>query len=162
MSKTPTSPIDDLIAAVELESIRIVDSQARTSVEDVESLGESQLKIDLRTDARRAENDGPITALVLLDLQLRANGATEPKVTVRAEFHLRYGLPAALSTPPEVLKEFSATNALYNAWPYWRQFVQDSIARMGLPPLIVPLLKIGRRPTEAGTNSAATSPHVTD
>jgi hypothetical protein len=31
---------------------------------------------------------------------------------------------------------------LSTAWPYWREFVQNTSARMGFPALIVPLLKI--------------------
>jgi hypothetical protein len=39
-----------------------------------------------------------------------------------------------------VLAGFSQTVGVQNVWPYWREFVQSMPARMGLPPLRMPLL----------------------
>ncbi len=30
--------------------------------------------------------------------------------------------------------------ALFDAWPFWREFLQSTLARMSLPPLLVPML----------------------
>jgi len=37
---------------------------------------------------------------------------------------------------------FMTINPISNAWPYWREFVQNMSARMGFPVLTVPLLEI--------------------
>jgi len=37
---------------------------------------------------------------------------------------------------------FARTNGIYNAWPYWREFVQNMIARMNLPPLVIPVFRL--------------------
>jgi len=42
------------------------------------------------------------------------------------------------------VRHFAETNGLYNAWPYWREFVQNTAARMSLPGLTVPVLRLGR------------------
>ena len=36
---------------------------------------------------------------------------------------------------------FLTINPIFNAWPYWREFVQNMSARMGFPALTVPLLE---------------------
>ena len=41
------------------------------------------------------------------------------------------------------IEAFANTDAVYHAWPYWREFVQSSMARMGLPPIMIPLFRPG-------------------
>jgi preprotein translocase subunit SecB len=31
-------------------------------------------------------------------------------------------------------------NGIYNIWPYWREYVQTTTSRLGLPPLTLPVL----------------------
>jgi hypothetical protein len=70
-----------------------------------------------------------------------AEGATE--VQVDATFELIYSFPKDTNPVPtiEELQAFADTNALMNCWPYWRELVQTTVARMNLPPLVVPLLR---------------------
>jgi preprotein translocase subunit SecB len=34
-------------------------------------------------------------------------------------------------------------NGVFHVWPYWREMVQNTLARMGLPPLILPVFRVG-------------------
>jgi hypothetical protein len=61
-------------------------------------------------------------------------------IDIRATFRLVYRL-AGTATAADA-KAFAGVNAVYNAWPYWRELVQNSAARMSLAPPTVPLLKI--------------------
>jgi hypothetical protein len=71
-------------------------------------------------------------------------------------FELVYFLPANM--PDEAANHFDAfcrTNAMVHVWPYFRETVQSTTWRMGLPPFPMPLFKI-RDPsgTEAGRDKA--------
>lgn len=67
--------------------------------------------------------------------------SSEPAVfEVRATFRLVYRLPQKMAAAD--LKAFTGVNAVFNAWPFWRELVHNSAARMNLPPPTVPLLKI--------------------
>jgi hypothetical protein len=47
--------------------------------------------------------------------------------------------------PPEYYENLGNAfmiNPIFNAWPYWREFVQSMSTRMGYPALTVPLLEI--------------------
>jgi preprotein translocase subunit SecB len=44
------------------------------------------------------------------------------------------------------LDAFAKTNAVFNAWPYWREFVQSTTVRMGLPPLVTPVFRFPTQP----------------
>jgi hypothetical protein len=36
------------------------------------------------------------------------------------------------------LEAFAVVNGQFNVWPYWRQYVQDCLARVELPPFMLP------------------------
>lgn len=61
---------------------------------------------------------------------------------IEATILLAYDIPNGESFPDESVAAFSSTNAIYNAWPYWREYVHASVRRAEYPPLIVPVLRI--------------------
>lgn len=61
---------------------------------------------------------------------------------IRATFELSYAIPDEESFSPEELEAFAEGNAVFNAWPYWRELVQASLARMSLPPLTLPVFRV--------------------
>jgi preprotein translocase subunit SecB len=38
---------------------------------------------------------------------------------------------------------FVQVNLPVNTWPYFREFVHSTVSRMGLPPVVLPLVKRG-------------------
>lgn len=76
----------------------------------------------------------------------------EELLRIEAQFVLRYRVPSFEGLKKANIAAFGELNGLYNAWPYWREFVQSTTVRMGLPPLTVPLyrpLKAPKRPAKA-------------
>lgn len=58
---------------------------------------------------------------------------------IEAEFGLRFKSVQPISQPYfEIFRHF---NLPVNTWPYWRELVQSMTARMGWPPITLPLLK---------------------
>lgn len=46
---------------------------------------------------------------------------------------------------------FAEYCSIFHVWPYWREFVQRSIASLGMPPLTLPVYKFGSKlPKEQG------------
>ena len=54
----------------------------------------------------------------------------------------RTRFPDEESFSSEELEAFGEVNAVFNAWPYWRELVQASLARMLLPPLTLPVFRV--------------------
>jgi hypothetical protein len=73
----------------------------------------------------------------------RETKGTTEEVQVDATLELVYSYPADTKPvpSPEEIQAFANTNALMNCWPYWRELVQNMVARMNLPPFVVPLLR---------------------
>ncbi len=76
----------------------------------------------------------------------------EELLRIEAQFVLRYRVPSFEGLKKANIVAFGELNGLYNAWPYWREFVQSTTVRMGLPPLTIPVyrpLKAPKRPAKA-------------
>lgn len=69
----------------------------------------------------------------------------DPQViaTVTATYVVKYAIAEGESPSEADLQAFAKTNGLYNVWPYWREFIANSIVRTGLPSYLAPVFKIG-------------------
>lgn len=54
--------------------------------------------------------------------------------------------PALEEIDGDAVMAFSQFNAAFNAWPYWREYVQSMAARLGLPSVTVPILRVPNLP----------------
>lgn len=61
--------------------------------------------------------------------------------SLTATFLLMYVLRRDESIDPECFVHFANLNGPYNAWPYWREFVQSAANRAGLPGVVIPLFR---------------------
>ncbi|MCW7550528.1 hypothetical protein OO184_22005 [Photorhabdus sp. APURE] len=71
-----------------------------------------------------------------------SEGSESEDVTVGIEavFDATYLSETKLTN--DELKAFSENNVAFNVWPYWREYVQSTCNRMGIPQINIPLYKI--------------------
>ncbi len=78
--------------------------------------------------------------------QVRSYDSSEPPALlfdITCAFDLEYMLDDKTYQPsPESITAFKDGNALFNCWPYVREFVQSATARMGLNPPPLPFLRV--------------------
>ena len=67
---------------------------------------------------------------------------TKDFLTLTATFQLTYEGENVKEIAEDSRIAFANVNAVYNAWPYLRELVQNISSRMSIPPLTVPLLKV--------------------
>jgi hypothetical protein len=72
---------------------------------------------------------------------------------VECTFQANYSLAARYKPSSAEIEAFQSGNAIFNAWPFFREFVQTNVSRMGLPIPPVPFLRlIPKRHAEPETN----------
>jgi preprotein translocase subunit SecB len=93
---------------------------------------------------------------LFIEVSFRLTGTTkqdEPRgktaVSVECTFEVTYQLKPGFTPTTDQVKAFKDGNAIFNCWPYGRQYVQDTIQRLGFPPLILPFLRVQTRHREA-------------
>jgi hypothetical protein len=74
------------------------------------------------------------------------NKRLEPMVLVECAYEVDYVLREGFAITPEQVKAFKNGNAIFNTWPYFREYLQNNLQRMGLPPLTAPFLRLQPKP----------------
>lgn len=82
------------------------------------------------------------------------DAAEEELLRIEAAFLLQYRVPSFKGLRKANIAAFGELNGLFNAWPYWREFVQSTTVRMGLPALTIPVY----RPLESVTSASKPPP----
>lgn len=131
-----------LIAEVEIEGVRLVEATAETKVRSPADTGAVDLLVNRTAEISERQDSKTFFVMAKMRAQLVPEQAKEePLVSIETSFELQYRLPEGFRADPDTLTTFAQTNGIYNAWPYWREFVQSTFARMGLPPVVLPLLR---------------------
>jgi hypothetical protein len=149
-----------LMVLSQIESIRLMEARA-VYVPQVRRPGPSASGGPLHVQSRSPMQRGTLVKgkglRVLLTHVLVARRGPSPRseraLRIEGTFELLYSLPSNFRPKPEELGAFSRTNAMFNSWPYWREFVQSTVARMCLPPLTIPLFRVAplqREPRRKG------------
>lgn len=135
--------LKELIAKVEIEDVHLVEANAETKVRSPSDTGAVDLLVNREAEiSEHQEENGTFFVMAKMKAQLVPEQAKEePLVSIETSFELQYRLPEGFHVDPETLTAFAETNGIYNAWPYWREFIQSMFVRMGLPPLVLPLLR---------------------
>jgi hypothetical protein len=59
-----------------------------------------------------------------------------------AAFRLTYSIPPGTSFAADEINNFVHWNAVFNAWPYWREYLSSTINRANLPRFIAPVMRL--------------------
>lgn len=138
----PSSQVSRIIAAVQLENVRLVDAQVSTTVGSPEDVGDADVHVR-RSSTIASRDSRAFRVAALLDVRIvPKEGGDASAVSIRCTFELTYALPEGFQTSSEALDRFAEVNATFNAWPYWREFVQTAMARMNLPPFVLPVFRL--------------------
>jgi hypothetical protein len=65
-------------------------------------------------------------------------------IEITAQFAVRYCLANSANENEldRALREFEKYNAAFQIWPYWREYVQSTCARIGIPPIPITMYQI--------------------
>jgi preprotein translocase subunit SecB len=123
---------------VQIKSLILVESVAKRTPEA--KIGGKDSKLELTVKVGQAEaSEKTIVVVPRFALAVRGADQEAPMLSIEANFVIMYSLGKIDDIRPENIKAFAQINGVYNVWPYWREFVQSTVARMGLAPLTIPV-----------------------
>ena len=100
------------------------------------------------------------TAIRLVDSELvrdEDGSADIPEKSIHLEITATFAAHYLLRTDVDVdqilsaLEAFARCNVGYHVWPYWREYVQSTCSRLGIPPIPVPLYRVPAGEADEGT-----------
>jgi hypothetical protein len=142
---------------VNLEAVKLLRCDCRQRPQYPDGLK----AFDIKRTSQFELSDGRDSIGVAIRFVLTAFGKDEPQkeesafLTIEAEFFLLYSIQKAADLDDVSFKSFAEFNGTYNAWPYWREFVQSVTSRMELPPLTIPVFRLPCGSSKASSNPEA-------
>jgi hypothetical protein len=124
------------IAGLGLEQIRLADAHVDAPHPPERRPVVPTLNLD---DASYRNGDGHFVVRQALAFTGTYQGESEPALRARVTFEVRY--TAAERMTDGLFAEFRTRNLMVNTWPYFREYLQSTLARSGWPVLTLPAYK---------------------
>ena len=139
-----------IVAGVQIEDVRLCEARCRCTVRPSETAEAINVKTSRKAlVVKEPGDDGSLRIETSFTLEVRNAGDEEElQAEIGGTFELSYQIPDGESFSPEEFEAFAEINAVFNAWPYWRELVQASLARMAMPVLTMPVFRVAPRDTK--------------
>jgi preprotein translocase subunit SecB len=132
---------------VQLKDVRLIGCKCDQMPEA--TLGKKAYNINYSTDVQVDKKKGYIIVTAKFHFEAFTESKTQkPVILIDASFLLAYKIENFEGLTQKGFEQFANLNGIYNAWPYWREFVQNTVTRMGLPSLSIPVFRIVEPPKE--------------
>lgn len=125
---------------VRIEEVRLANSTVRSQLDTISGRLTAGYGFDARTEIDEQHKK------LVVHASLKACGKNDSEsgaivddqVVIEAEFVLTYGVDSLDGISQESAHAFGRINGIHNVWPYWREYVQSTTVRLGLPALTLP------------------------
>ena len=124
-----------LLQRVQLQSLLLDAVEAEVRREVFDPAVQPRVQVDLRDRVVFPDEEH---FEVLSTLTFVARIRRRVWVRVRLRFRARYTLPSP-QAPEAFFQIFRETSARLHVWPYFREALNNTLVRMGLPPFPLPL-----------------------
>ncbi|MGA2774170.1 MAG: hypothetical protein ABSG26_25555 [Bryobacteraceae bacterium] len=124
----------------EIEAIRLVEVNAKCK----SLAGDLDFPLSFTIDVRPTDAAVKSSRLTV-DTRFFLKVTTKEKVDVislECIIGADYTLQGDFTPSDEQIKAFQEGNAIFNCWPYFREYTQNTLCRMNYPPLAVPFLRV--------------------
>jgi hypothetical protein len=135
---------------IDLKSVKLLDCNCRLKPNYPEGQKDFEMDTSSQFDVNKEKSIvGVFIGFTLNAFSKEVDHKKENSfLNIGATFLLLYKINNTEGLDDLAFKSFAEINGVYNAWPYWREFVQNISGRMGLSPLTVPVFRIAPPPTK--------------
>ena len=145
---------------VQLKDVRLINCKCDQTPEATR--GKKTFNINYSTEVEVDKKNGYIIVIAKFHFEaFTESKAQKPVILIDASFLLAYKIENFEGLTQKGFEQFANLNGIYNAWPYWREFIQNTIVRMGLPSLSIPVFRIVEPSKEKTIKQKAAKKKVT-
>lgn len=135
----PIKEYREILNTLELDNICLIESSFKLFKEKLPS----KIKILIKETAKFETKDTYLIIRYKSILKGVNEESQEAGVIIETIHELHYTSSGEKVITPEFLDKFSNYSASMIVWPYFREYVQSMLSKTQMPPLTLPLKKIG-------------------
>jgi hypothetical protein len=133
------SPYFEFIKQLDIDQVRLHDSEVR-DLRPVSKVG-GTYEIQISRKAKHETCEGGFRVLETFILDGIDAKSKEKALMLSVTFLVVYSSKVTLDD--KMFDQFEKTNLTVHTWPYFREYVQNSFSRMGIPMVVAPVFKHG-------------------
>lgn len=135
MSENDQICFNDFVKNLNLESIYLKNINANFS----DNNNAFELTLELKEDHSFSISDNTLT--IIQYYELIGKSVEHEVISISGSYVLKYHIGDSCKYNDENINRFIQQSVSLTIWPYFRELVNSSVSKMGLPPLIIPLVK---------------------
>lgn len=128
----------DIIDKLEIINISLIEAQIKFDKE----LMEKDLKLDIKEKVKHSQDDYNVEFDFQYSLKGKSQDMDGTALTINAKYHIIYRKEISFKIKDEFFEPFVRFVLKMMIWTYYREYVQNTVTRMNLPPLTLPLKRI--------------------
>lgn len=127
----------NILEALELDTLYL--SELNTKFK--EDFISSNLRLGIEEKNTFVQEDSTLKVFYSFKLTASDETKTEPAIYIFVKYTVRYKILKEILITKEFIKVFSDITIGMLLWAYFRELVNNTTYRMGMPPLVLPLKK---------------------
>ena len=135
--KITPSEYRSILEALELDTLFL--SELNTKFR--EDLISSNLRLGIEEKNTFIQEDSTLKVFYSFKLTASDESIAEPAISLFAKYTIRYKISKEIQITKDFIKVFSDITIGMLLWTYFRELVNNTTYRMGMPPLVLPLKK---------------------
>jgi len=133
------APVSDQVS---IRDVRLISSGCSQTLNAGRGRHSLEINCEVKTQADKKKGYILVSPSFKLEGFPLERKQTKPDLVIEAAFVIIYKAESLEGLKRANFEAFGQSNGIYNAWPYWREFVQNTVARMNLPPLTIPVFRL--------------------
>ena len=125
-----------VLSNIQLDEIELND----LSVKRYSEYFGKEFGVNIKSKAHHSIDGEKIIFYYKFTLVAKSPDKEKPALKISPEFKIRYSKPDKFIIDPEFYEIFPEASLRLIVWPYVRELIQNTVTRMGLPPLVLPTI----------------------
>lgn len=126
-----------ILEALELSALYITESSSKLR----EEFFSNTLNVEIDEKNSFKQEGSTLTVFYNYKLSAKSVEMTEPAITITTHYAVKYQISKDIVVSKDFMKVFSELTVSMLLWTYFREFVNNTVYRMGMPALVLGLKK---------------------
>jgi preprotein translocase subunit SecB len=135
--KIPPQEYRSILEALDLTSISLIESSLKLKEEYISK----SLALDINEKPSFNQDGNTLVILYSYKLSAKNEEQAEPALIISAKYSVKYKISKEIIVSTEFMKIFTDLTVSMLLWTYFREYINNMVYRMGMPPLVLGLKK---------------------
>ncbi len=128
----------EILKNVRLDSLYLVDLNSKYNEEYVSK----SLELDIKEKHSFTQENNKLKIFFNYSIIAKEKQAEKPAMTIKCKYVVKYDVLNEVEITKDFMDIFSELTVSLLLWTYFRELVNNTIYRMGMPPLILPMRRV--------------------